>query len=67
MNCKINTNALNPHMKAAIVRAKVDGVIGEIINVDEHGDVTVLFTHNNEGDKKNQVFPMAGDQVTVQV
>lgn len=68
MNCKINSQAINPHVKAAFNNAKVMGVTGQIVHVfPENGDIIVVFTHNSDGDPKSQVFPMDGSWVNVEV
>lgn len=68
MNCKINPQAINPHIKAAFNNAKVMGITGQIVHVfPETNDIIVVFTHDSDGNFKNQVFPMDGSWVNVEV
>ena len=68
MNCKINAQAINPHIKAAFNKAKVMGVTGQIVHVfPETGDIVVVFTHDSDGNFRNQSFPMDGSWVNVEV
>lgn len=65
MKVQINPNAINPHIKAAFNNAKVMGITGEVVHVSENGSITVVFTHNSDGDKKNQIFPIEVSWVNV--
>lgn len=60
MNCKINSSQItNVHVKTALNRAKVMGITGTIISLNkDHNDCSVLFTHDSDGNQKNQIFPM---------
>lgn len=69
MNCKINPQAINnPHIKAAFNNAKVMGITGKIVHVfPETNDIIVVFTHDSDGNFRNQVFPMDSSWVNVEV
>lgn len=67
MKCRIDVSKVGIHIKAALVKAKVVGMQGEI--VDHFSDietVVVLFKKDNEGNTINKTFALYSRAVMVE-